>query len=114
MSAPSGSDATSLATCPCSARLYSTTGGQTDVGLSEPALTQPLKKIIAITRAAAGDVQHLALNNMGALQVFQPLGDASRAFGRTAEVEQKEDDSERDEDETRQPPRPRPRDDTVE
>jgi len=61
-----------------------------------------------MTRAAACGGQHLALNGICTFQVFDPLGDAARAFGRTAEVEQKEDDSERDEDETRQPPRPRP------
>ena len=77
-------------------------------GASEPTLSQPLKKIVAITRAAAGGVQHLALYGMGALQVFQPLGGASCALGRAAEVEQKQGDGERDECDTRQPPRPWP------
>ena len=47
----------------------------------------PVKKIIAITRAAGRGVQHLAADCIGALQSFQPLGGAASAFGCAAEVE---------------------------
>lgn len=78
--------ATSSATRVCSAGLYMTTGGQTLGGVSEPTPAQALKKRIAITRAAAGSIEHLFLNGIIALQLVQPLGGATGALTAAAEV----------------------------
>jgi len=103
---PSGSTATSSATRSCSARLYSTTGGQALRAVSEPTLAQAVKKIVAAARAVRGGVQHLAVDCIGALQLLKPLGDAASALALAAEVEDKQCDGERDEGVSRHPPRP--------
>ena len=108
MRVPSGSAATSPATRACSAPLYSTTGGQALGGSSEPAVAQPVKKIVAAARAAAGRVQHLAVDDIVALQCFEPLGGAASALGRAAQVEDEQGDGEGDEGESRCPSCPRP------
>jgi hypothetical protein len=81
-----GSSATSFATLACSARLYSTTGGQVLGALSEPTLAQAVNKIVAATRAAACRIQHLAVNGMCVLQRVDPLGGTASALSRAAEV----------------------------
>jgi hypothetical protein len=101
-----GSAATSSDTRPCSLRLYSTTGGQTEGEFSEPTLAQPVKQIITIPRTAAGGMEHLAVDGMGSLQVIDPLCGASGALALAAEVEGKEGDGERCEGVTRRLPRP--------
>ena len=72
---------------------------------------QPLNNIVAIARAVCGRVQHLTLNGIIALQLVQPLGGATSALARAAEVEEKQGDGERDEGKTRHPPRPWPGED---
>ena len=62
---------------------------------SEPSVPQPLNKIVPITRAICGRIQHLTLNGIGALQLVEPLGGAACALGRAAEVEKKQGDGER-------------------
>jgi len=84
--ASSGSVATSSATRACSAWLYAITGGHTPGGASEPTRAQALNKSIAIARAVCGRIQHLAVNGIRALQVFQPLGSATRALARPEKV----------------------------
>ena len=106
MMLPSGSAITSSATCACSAWLYSTTGGQTPGGPSEPAPAQAVKKSVAAPRAARGGVQHVALNGKDALLTFEPFGDAACALGRAAKVEDQKKNGEGDEGETHRPPRP--------
>lgn len=88
ISVPSGSLATSSAARACCERLYSTTGGQALSGVSEATIAQALKKIIAAMRAAAGGVQHLALDFMCSLRHLQTLGLPPGAFTGTAEVQQ--------------------------
>lgn len=66
---PPGSAATSVATRACSARLYSTRGGQARRGVSEFPAAQAVKKIVAAARAARGCVQHLAVNGIVTLQL---------------------------------------------
>ena len=111
ISAPSGSVVTSSAMLACSAFLYSTTVGQANGDLSESTLAQAFAEIVAITRATRSGVKHLALNIMGALQVFQPLGGAASALGRAAKVENEQGDGERGEGIYRQVPRPWPGED---
>jgi hypothetical protein len=55
--------------------------------VSKPAIPQPLKQIIAITRAPGRGLQHLPLNIMMSLQMLQPRGRAPSALARTAKVE---------------------------
>jgi len=69
--------------------------------VSEPAPAQAVKKIVAAARAAAGRVQHLAMDGMGALLVFQPLSGAACSLDRATEVEDEKADGERCEGETR-------------
>ena len=83
-------------------------------GASEPTLAQPLNKIAAVARAAACGVQHLALDDIFTLQVFQPLSCAARAFGCAAEIEQKQDDREHYQGDTYRAPGPRPCEDAGE
>ena len=92
----------------CSARLYSTTGGQAPGGSSKLPLAQAVKKIIAITRTAAGRLQYLALNGIGTLLLIKPLGGASCALTLAADVQDEQGDGKRDKCMTRSPPRPRP------
>ena len=66
-------------------------------GASEPTLAQPIKELVAITRAAAGGHQHLAVDGMGVLQLVEPLGSADCALGRAAEVEDEQYDGDGDE-----------------
>ena len=106
--APSGSVATSSATRACSARLYSTTGGQALRGVSELAPAQAVKKIVAAARAARGRVQHLAVNSIVTLQLVDPLGGAASALGRTAKVEDEQGEGEGCENKPHHLPRPWP------
>jgi len=78
---PSGSAATSPATRACSAWLYATTGGQAPGGASELTPAQAVKKFVAAARAAAGRVQHLAVDDIVALQCFEPLRSTACALG---------------------------------
>jgi hypothetical protein len=64
----------------CSARLYSTTGGHALRGFSELSLAQAAKQIVAAARTAAGCLQHLAVDVIGALQVVEPFGGAACAL----------------------------------
>jgi hypothetical protein len=84
--ASSGSAAIWPANRDCSVWLYTTTGGQTPGGASEPTPAQPLNKIVPMTRAVCGRVQHLAVNGIGVLQIVQPLGSATRALARPEKV----------------------------
>ncbi|WP_323034940.1 hypothetical protein [Pararhodobacter sp.] len=112
ISAPSGSLAISSATLACSARLYSTTGGQALGGASKPAFAQPINQLAPITRTASGCVQHLAVDGIGTLQHVDPLGGTACALAHTAEIEKEEDDRERSESDCRYPKRPWPGEDT--
>ena len=76
--------------------------------MSEPTVAQPLKQIVATPRAARCRVQHLAVDCIVSLQLLQPLGSATSALARTAEVENEQGNGERNEGKTRDPPRPRP------
>ena len=104
----SGSAATSCASRLCASELYSTIGGQALIGVSKPAIPQPLKQIIAITRAPGRGLQHLPLNIMMSLQMLQPRGRAPSALARTAKVEDKQRDGEGGKRHPRCPTRPRP------
>lgn len=106
--APSAIPATSSATRACSAPVYTTTSGQALGGASEPTVAQAVKKIIAITRATRGGVEHLAVNGMCAPQFIKAFGGAACALGRATEVEEEQGEGERGEDDSRPPPRPWP------
>jgi hypothetical protein len=67
ITAPSGSTVIFCAVRACAAGLYSTTDGQMLARGSELTIAHPLSKFIAIPRAAAGCVQHLALDCMCSL-----------------------------------------------
>ena len=56
--------------------------------MSEPAPAQAVKKIVAAAKAARGDVQHLVVDGIVALQLVKPLGGAACALGRAAKVEE--------------------------
>jgi hypothetical protein len=74
--------------------------------VSEPTPAQAVKKIIAAARATRGGVEHLAVDGMCALQVFEAFGGAACAFALAAEVEEEQGDGESNEGESRQPSRP--------
>ena len=69
---------------------------------------QEVNQIVAATRAARGGVQHLAVDGIVVLHGFEPLGGATSALGRAAQVEDEQGDGERDKHEARHPPRTRP------
>lgn len=83
-------------------------GGQTEGGPSEPTVAQPVEEPVAITRATTGRLQHLSLDGIGTLQVIKPLGGASSALSRAADVQDEQGDGKRDKGVTRSPPRPGP------
>ncbi len=80
--------------------------GQAPGGASERTPAQAVKKIVAITRATRGGVEHLAMDGMCALQLFEAFCGAACALGCAAEVEEEQGEGERCEGETRHPPRP--------
>jgi len=75
---------------------------------SESTLAQPFNEIIAIPSTTTGSLQHLALNGIGALQVFKPLSNATRALACLTEVKDEQGDGERSKGVTRRSPRPWP------
>ena len=91
MTAPSGSASTSSAARACSALVYSTTGGQGGFA-SEPPIAQALSQSIAISRAAGGGVEHLAVDGIVSLSGIKPFGGAPSAFACTAQVQEEQQD----------------------
>lgn len=91
MTAPCGSTSTSSAARACSALVYSTTGGQ-GARVSEPPVAQPVSQCIAISRAAGGGVEHLAMDGIASLSGIKPFGRAPSAFTGTAQVQKEQQD----------------------
>ncbi len=71
--------------------MYSTTGGQGAL-VSELTVAQPVSQSIAISRAAGGGVEHLALDGIVSLSGIKPFGGAPGAFTGTAQVQKGKQD----------------------
>ena len=71
--------------------MYSTTGGH-GARVSEPAVAQALSQSIAISRAAGGGVEHLAVDGIVSLSGIKPFGGAPGAFPGAAQAEQEQQD----------------------
>ncbi len=60
--------------------------------MSEPPIAQPVSKSIAISRAAGGGVEHLAVDGIVSLSGIKPFGGAPSAFTGTAQVQEEQQD----------------------
>jgi hypothetical protein len=89
-------------------RLYSTTGGQApSLRASEPTVTQPLSKLVAIARATRRRLQHLALDIIGLLRGFKAFGEASRSLPGAPKRKQEQEHCQRDDAVAQRLPHPR-------
>ena len=60
--------------------------------MSEPPIAQPVSQSVAISRAAGGGVEHLAVDGIVSLSGIKPFGGAPSAFTGTAQVQEEQQD----------------------
>lgn len=60
--------------------------------MSEPPIAQPVSQSIAISRAAGGSVEHLAVDGIVSLSGFKPFGDTPGAFTGTTQIQEEQQD----------------------